>query len=133
MGAETTRPEIITRLMKESAAHGFQPFHVRQTSTGYIYNRIWAAIKRETLLALDEKVATPEEIDALFKAVLKTPKGPCEQMDTVGLDVVLAIEEHYAEERPELPTGPRDFLKGMIADGKLGVKSGTGFFEYEKK
>lgn len=133
MGAESTRPEIIDRLMQESAAHGFQPFHVRRSSTGYIYNRIWAAIKRETLLALDEQVATPAEIDALFKAVLKTPKGPCEQMDTVGLDVVLAIEEHYAEERPELPTAPRDLLKNMITEGKLGVKSGEGFFPHEKK
>lgn len=132
MGADTTRPEIIALLMKEAAAHGFQPFHVRRSSTGYIYNRIWAAIKREALLALDEQVATPAEIDALFKAVLKTPKGPCEQMDTVGLDVVLAIEEHYAEERAGLPEGPRSLLKTMIADGKLGVKSGNGFFKYEE-
>ncbi|KIH87057.1 3-hydroxyacyl-CoA dehyrogenase [Sporothrix brasiliensis 5110] len=132
MGTDTTRPGIVDVLMQESAAHGFQPFHVRRSSTGYIYNRIWAAIKRETLLALDEQVATPSEIDALFKAVLKTPKGPCEQMDTVGLDVVLAIEEHYAEER-QLPDAPRTFLKNMIAEGKLGVKSGEGFFNYEKK
>lgn len=130
MGSGNTRPEIVALLMKEAAAHGFQPFHVRRSSTGYIYNRIWAAIKRETLLALDEKVATPEEIDAIFKAVLKSPKGPCEQMDTVGLDVVLDIEEHYAEERVGLPDGPRDLLRTMIAEGKLGVKSGNGFFKY---
>ncbi|CAK7236112.1 hypothetical protein SEUCBS140593_009508 [Sporothrix eucalyptigena] len=131
MGAESTRPEIIEQLMIESKVHGFQPFHVRQTSTGYIYNRIWAAIKRETLQVLDEGVATPEEIDSLFKAVLQTPKGPCAQMDTVGLDVVLAIEEHYAEERKDLPEAPRTYLQKMIADGKLGVKSGEGFFKYE--
>ncbi len=75
-------------------------------------------------------MATPEEIDAIFKAVLKTPKGPCEQMDTVGLDVVLDIEQHYAEERTGLPEEPRQLLKRMIADGKLGVKSGQGFFKY---
>ncbi|CAK7213497.1 hypothetical protein SBRCBS47491_001820 [Sporothrix bragantina] len=131
MGAETTRPEILQTLMTESAAHGFQPFLVRRSSTGYIYNRIWAAIKRETLQVLDEGVATPAEIDGLFKAVLQTPKGPCAQMDTVGLDVVLNIEEHYAEERPELPQGPRTYLEKMIAEGKLGVKSGEGFFKYD--
>ncbi|OAA59735.1 3-hydroxyacyl-CoA dehydrogenase [Niveomyces insectorum RCEF 264] len=111
--------------MKEAAAHGFQPFHVRRSSTG-----IWAAIKRETLLALHDGVATPEEIDSIFKAVLKTPKGPCEQMDTVGLDVVLDIEEHYAEERPDLPEEPRNLLRKMTAEGRLGVKSGCGFFKY---
>ena len=92
--------------------------------------RIWAAIKRETLLALDEGVATPEEIDGIFKAVLKTPKGPCEQMDVVGLDVVLDIEKHYAEVRPGLPEGPRKLLNEMVAQGLLGVKSGKGFFRH---
>lgn len=92
--------------------------------------RIWAAIKRETLLALDEGVATPEEIDGIFKAVLKTPKGPCEQMDVVGLDVVLDIEKHYAEVRPGLPEEPRKLLNEMVAQGLLGVKSGKGFFRH---
>jgi 3-hydroxyacyl-CoA dehydrogenase len=82
------------------------------------------------LFALEEGVATPEEIDGIFKAVLKTPKGPCEQMDVVGLDVVLDIENHYAEVRPGLPEEPRTYLQKMVAQGKLGVKSGFGFFKY---
>lgn len=94
-------------------------------------NRIWAAIKREALLVAAEGVATPAEIDGIFKDVLKTPKGPCEQMDVVGLDVVLDIEEHYAEERRGIPEEPRTFLKQMIQQGKLGVKNGKGFYEYK--
>ncbi|KAJ5585488.1 uncharacterized protein N7459_005288 [Penicillium hispanicum] len=133
MGSGETRPAIISLLKTETRIHGFEPFHVRKSSTGYIYNRIWAAIKRETLLALSEGVATPEEIDGCFKAVLKTPKGPCELMDTVGLDVVLDIEQHYAEIRPGLPEEPRQFLETMIDQGKLGVKTGSGFFEYKSK
>jgi 3-hydroxyacyl-CoA dehydrogenase len=39
MGSEETKPDIITRLMEETRQHGFEPFHVRRTSTGYIYNR----------------------------------------------------------------------------------------------
>ncbi|KAK2734502.1 hypothetical protein FQN57_001666 [Myotisia sp. PD_48] len=93
---------------------------------------IWAAIKRESLLVAAEGVATPEEIDAIYKDVLKTPKGPFEQMDVVGLDVVLDIEEHYAEERAELPTEPREYLRKIVAEGKLGVKNGKGFYQYEK-
>jgi 3-hydroxyacyl-CoA dehydrogenase len=50
--------------------------------------------------------------------------------DTVGLDVVLDIEEHYAEARSGLPTEPRDYLKTVIAEGKLGVKNGKGFYDY---
>jgi 3-hydroxybutyryl-CoA dehydrogenase len=49
----------------------------------------------------------------------------------VGLDVVLNIEEHYAEERPGLPEAPRTLLKRMIAEGRLGAKSGRGFYDYQ--
>ncbi|PWY77050.1 NAD(P)-binding protein [Aspergillus heteromorphus CBS 117.55] len=130
MGSTQTPSETISLLMQQTKAHGFDPFHVKRPSTGYIYNRIWAAIKRESLLTLSEGVATPAEIDGIFKSVLKTPKGPCEQMDVVGLDVVLDIEKHYAELRPGLPEEPRKLLQEMIRKGQLGVKSGTGFFEH---
>ncbi len=92
--------------------------------------RIWAAIKREALLTAAEGAGTPEEIDAIFKGVLKTPKGPFELMDTVGLDVVLDIEQHYAEAREGIPTEPRAYLSQYLQRGHLGVKSGRGFYEY---
>ncbi|KAM6504708.1 hypothetical protein FSOLCH5_003637 [Fusarium solani] len=97
---------------------------------GYIYNRIWAAIKREALLAASEGTATPAEIDAMFKGVLKTPKGPFEQMDIVGLDVVHDIEQHYADARGEIPSGPREYLQKFLQRGDLGVKSRRGFYDY---
>ena len=100
------------------------------TLTNY---RIWAAIKRETLLALSEGVCTPREIDAIFKDVLKTPKGPCEQMDVVGLDVVLDIENHYADSREGIPSAPRAYLQNMIHSGRLGVKNGEGFYNYRSE
>ncbi|OJJ08211.1 hypothetical protein ASPVEDRAFT_878621 [Aspergillus versicolor CBS 583.65] len=131
MGHNDTDPALIDLLFDQCEKHGFSPFRVRQSSIGYIYNRIWAAIKRETLLALSEGVCNPEEIDAIFKDVLKTPKGPCEQMDVVGLDVVHDIEKHYAEARSGLPSEPREYLQKMIQDGKLGVKSGSGFYKYK--
>ncbi len=91
---------------------------------------IWAAIKREALYLPAEGVATPEEIDEIYKDILKNPKGPFEQMDIVGLDVVKDIEENYAKNRKELPQEQRDLLARMIHDGKLGVKSGEGFYKY---
>jgi 3-hydroxyacyl-CoA dehydrogenase len=91
---------------------------------------IWAAIKREALFVAAEGVATPTEIDDIYKNVLKTPMGPFEQMDVVGLDVAMAIEEHYADCRKDLPIKPRQLLAKMIQEGKLGVKSGEGFYKY---
>lgn len=94
-------------------------------------NRIWAAIKREALLTASEGVAEPAEIDEIFKDVLKTPKGPFEQMDVVGLDVVLNIEDHYAAKRGNIPSRPREYLQRFIETGNLGIKSGRGFYNYE--
>ncbi|KAI2790115.1 hypothetical protein POX_d05620 [Penicillium oxalicum] len=130
MGHRDTDPSAISLLIEQSRDHGFSPFHVKKDSIGYIYNRIWAAIKRETLLVLSEGVCTPREVDAIFKDVLKTPKGPCEQMDVVGLDVVLDIENHYADSRVGIPSEPRIYLQTMIESGRLGVKNGSGFYEY---
>ncbi|KAF7594163.1 hypothetical protein BBP40_010012 [Aspergillus hancockii] len=130
MGHKETDPAIITLLFEQCKEHGFTPFHVKQSSIGYIYNRVWAAIKRETLLILAEGICEGHEIDAIFKDVLKTPRGPCEQMDVVGLDVVLDIENHYAESRAGIPPEPRKYLWKMIQNGRLGVKSGKGFYDY---
>jgi 3-hydroxybutyryl-CoA dehydrogenase len=55
---------------------------------------------------------------------------PFRLMDRVGLDVVLAIEEHYADVRDGLPEGPRELLHEYTDQGRLGVKSGRGFYEY---
>ncbi|KEY72803.1 hypothetical protein S7711_10831 [Stachybotrys chartarum IBT 7711] len=130
MGHERTDPKYIDLLMNRSKSHSFSPFHVKKPSMGYIYNRIWAAIKREALLTASEGAATPEEIDAIFRGVLKTPKGPFEQMDIVGLDVVMDIEQHYADARGNISAEPREYLKDFLQQGRLGVKSGRGFYDY---
>jgi len=96
-------------------------------------NRIWAAIKREALYLVEEGVATPEEVDNIYKAVLKVDIGVFQQLDIVGNDTALNIEEHYAHVRKNLPMEPRTLLKRMIAEGKLGVKSGEGFYKYNEK
>ncbi len=73
-------------------------------------------------------VALPKEINEIYKDVLKAPRGPFELMDVVGLGVALAIDENYAHYR--IPTEPRGLLTQMIQEGKLGVKSGEGFYKY---
>ncbi len=112
---------------------GLVPYVAMKESTGLIFNRVWAAIKREAIQVLAEGIATPEDADALFREVLDTESSPFRLMDQVGLDVVLDIEEHYAAERPSLPIEVRDLLKNYVAQGKLGVKTGSGFYEYNKE
>jgi 3-hydroxybutyryl-CoA dehydrogenase len=129
MSCGRTDPGIIDLLVERLPAYGLVPFEVHGESTGFIYNRIWAAIKREALAVVAEGVSTPEEVDRIFTLSLGAPYGPFRMMDAVGLDVVLDIEEHYAAEREGIPEGPRELLRRHIAEGRLGAKSGRGFYD----
>jgi 3-hydroxybutyryl-CoA dehydrogenase len=85
-------------------------------------------VKRESLEVVAEGVSTPQDVDQMFQ--LNTGSaGPFRMMDQVGLDVVLDIEEHYCAEHPEYPEGPRRLLRTYIQQGRLGVKSGIGFYD----
>ena len=67
----------------------------------------------------------------MFKVNWRVPAGPFQMMDLVGLDVALDIENHYCQEFPHLPKKSRDLLQSYVDAGKLGVKSGEGFYTYQ--
>ncbi|MGP0078550.1 3-hydroxyacyl-CoA dehydrogenase family protein [Mycobacterium sp.] len=123
---------LLDTLLTVLPEFGVHPFEARRECTGFIFNRIWAAIKRESLAVVAEGVARPEDVDGMFKSNLGVPAGPFQMMDAVGLDVVLDIENHYAEEFPHLPKHVRDLLQSYVDAGKLGVKTGEGFYTYPK-
>jgi 3-hydroxybutyryl-CoA dehydrogenase len=128
-----TDPAVIVRLRAFLAACGLRPFVCRGESTGFLFNRIWHAVKQESLRVVAEGHATPAEIDALWQIVMGAdPDGPFARMDRVGLDVVLDIERHYAAESGHARDEPPPFLAEMVAAGRLGVKTGRGFYDYEQ-
>jgi 3-hydroxybutyryl-CoA dehydrogenase len=81
-------------------------------------------------MVVDEGAALPEDVDAMWDNWTRAGVPPFRLMDRVGLDVVLDIEEHYAAVREGIPEGPRKLLHEYIDQGRLGVKSGRGFYEY---
>jgi 3-hydroxybutyryl-CoA dehydrogenase len=121
---------LLDTLLAVLPEFGVYPFEARRECTGFIFNRIWAAIKRESLAVVAEGVARPEDVDGMYKLNLGAPAGPLEVMDLVGLDVALDIENHYLEEFPQLPKNARDLLQSYVDAGKLGVKTGEGFYTY---
>lgn len=129
MGCGRTDPAVIRRLMEAFRACGLRPFEVRKESVGFIYNRIWAAVKREALEIVAQGIATADEVDAIFGHVEQGQAGPFRRMDGVGLDVVLDIERNYAAEYPGLPAGPRALLESYVAGNRLGQKTGRGFYD----
>lgn len=129
MSSGKTDDGVIDALMRRIPRYGLVPFRVRRESDGFIFNRIWASIKRECLMVVQEGVATPEDVDEMWRIFTRPGIPPFRLMDRVGLDVVLAIEEHYASVRPGIPEGPRQLLREYIDQGRLGVKSGRGFYD----
>ncbi|MGB9223915.1 3-hydroxyacyl-CoA dehydrogenase family protein [Mycobacterium sp.] len=129
MSSGHTTRNVLDFVLATLPRFGFHPFEARRESTGFIYNRIWAAIKREALEVVAEGVSTPQEVDQMYRINNGSAAGPFRMMDQVGLDVVLDIEEHYCVEHPEYPEGPRQLLRSYIQQGRLGVKSGAGFYD----
>ena len=121
---------LLDTLLSVLPEFGVHPFEARKECTGFIFNRVWAAIKRESLAVVAEGVARPEDVDGMFKVNWRVPAGPFQMMDLVGLDVALDIENHYCDEFPHLPTKSRDLLQAYVDAGKLGLKSGEGFYTY---
>lgn len=129
MSCGHTDRAVVDRLLAVLPGYGLRPFEARAESVGLVYNRIWAAIKREALCVVAEGVATPREVDELFRLNLGARYGPFRAMDAVGLDVVLDIEEHYAAVRDGLPEAPRRLLRSLVDRGALGLKAGRGFYD----
>lgn len=121
-----TDQAIFPFLMEQATSVGFIAIQAKVECTGFIFNRIWAAIKRESLMVMAEGVARPDEIDSLFRGNFHSEFAPCEMMDRVGLDTVYNIEKHYIQERG-FSTLPVDWLKeNFLGKDYLGHKSGKG-------
>jgi 3-hydroxybutyryl-CoA dehydrogenase len=106
------------------------PLRVQKESTGFIINRVWRAIKKETLKVADSGVASFEDVDRAFMTFFSIPQGPFALMDAIGLDVVKDIEEVYAAESGDPNDRPPPILTERVARGDLGVKTGRGFYTY---
>ncbi|KAF9886419.1 hypothetical protein FE257_011451 [Aspergillus nanangensis] len=121
-----TSEELMAFLMDQATSAGFLAIHAKVESTGLIFNRVWAAIKRECLQVMTDGVGTADDIDLMFKGWFHADIGPSEMMDRVGLDTVYNIEKHYIEERG-LGCQANEWLKKEFIDkGNLGYKSGKG-------
>ena len=138
MGCGYTAPTLIKFLKQEMETVGLSPKIVRHESTGMILPRIWAAMKRETLMELQEGVARPEDIDELFRDFFGADKGPCEKMDEIGLDTVAAVERHFLDADEWRKGGKgwshlRWLENNYVEQGKLGNKVGEGLVARRKK
>ncbi len=106
------------------------PIVVRDTP-GFATSRLGVVLGLEAIRMLEQGVATAEDIDRAMELGYNHPMGPLRLTDVVGLDVRLAIAEHLHETLREERYRPPDLLRRMVADGRLGRKSGQGFYRWE--
>ena len=99
-------------------------------SPGFVSNRILCPMLNEAILTLQEGVAEPAAIDGIMKLGMNHPIGPLALSDLIGLDTVLHIMNVLHEGLDDDKYAPADLLKTMVAEGKLGRKSGEGFYKY---
>ncbi len=101
-------------------------------SPGFVTTRLICLFINEALHVLEEGVASAEDIDSGMRIGYSFQHGPFEMCDRFGLDSVLAALERMFREYGELKYRPSIVLKKMVRAGQLGVKSGVGFFKYDK-
>jgi len=130
MGSSSTSEESIETTVQLGQRIGLTPVTVNGEVTGYVFNRLWRAIKKASLYIVDKGYASFEDVDRAFMTGLPAPFGPFMGMDTVGLDVILAIEEQWYRESGDESDKPPKILVEKVKNGELGVKTGKGFYQY---
>jgi 3-hydroxybutyryl-CoA dehydrogenase len=129
IAGEFTSEETLGRAKSITEHIGKTPVMVRD-SPGFIVNRILIPEINEACFLLFEGVATTEDVDNAMKLGANHPMGPLELGDLIGLDVCLNIMDMLYSETGDPKYRPCPLLKRMVAAGKLGRKSGRGFYKY---
>ncbi len=125
-----TSNEVTRTVMEMSRILGKVPVEVNDYP-GFVANRILMPMINEAIYSLFEGVAGVEEIDTVMKLGMAHPMGPLQLADFIGLDVCLAILKVLQEGFGNPKYAPCPLLVNMVAAGRLGVKSGEGFYHYK--
>ena len=130
INGQDTSSEVTELVVEASERMGKVPLACND-SPGSVSNRILCPMINEAIVALEEGVAEPEAIDGIMKLGMNHPIGPLALADLIGLDTILHIMNVLHEGFEGNPKyAPSDLLKNMVSEGKLGRKSGQGFYNY---
>jgi 3-hydroxybutyryl-CoA dehydrogenase len=127
-----TSAEAVAWTMKLHDAAGKTPAHVKKDVPGFIGNRLQHALWREAISLVEQGICDAETVDSVIKASFgrRLPVlGPLENADLVGTDLTLAIHNTVLPAIDSRP-GPSPYLQKLVADKKLGFKSGEGFRKF---
>jgi 3-hydroxybutyryl-CoA dehydrogenase len=126
-----TSDETVQQLKALSKKLSKEPVEVKKDSPGFIVNRIMLPQFIEAIRLVQEGVASYEDIDKAVKLGLNYPMGPFELQDFAGVDIGYHVMEYFKEEFSENYYAPPLLLKQIVKAGRLGKKTGAGFYDYE--
>ena len=129
INGSATSPEVTSSVLDASERMGKTPLSCND-SPGFVSNRILCPMINEAILTLQEGVAQPDSIDGIMKLGMNHPIGPLALADLIGLDTVLHIMQVLHEGFGDDKYAPAGLLVEMGEKGKLGRKSGSGFYDY---
>ena len=135
VGGPQTSPETIRTVQEILRSLGKEPVLMKKFIPGYIVNRLQRAMAREIFYLLDEGFASAEEIDRAVKNSigLRIPVvGVVGRYDFTGLDLVLSFEENPSIHLVSKDRKPRTLIR-LVKEGRLGVKTGKGFYDYSDR
>jgi len=127
---EETGEETVERGTSFARSLGKEPIVVRD-APGFASSRLGVALGLEAMRMVEEEVASPADIDRAMELGYRHPMGPLRLTDLVGLDVRLQIAEYLHQELESEAFRPPEILRRMVAEGRLGKKSGRGFYTWE--
>ena len=127
-----TSDEVTNTIMELSKTLGKVPTEVNDYP-GFVANRILMPMINESIETLYNNVAGVEEIDTVMKLGMAHPMGPLQLADFIGLDVCLSILNVMYDGFKNPKYAPCPLLVNMVRAGKLGVKSGEGFYDYSER
>jgi 3-hydroxybutyryl-CoA dehydrogenase len=128
---ERTSDAVIEATRELATSLGKTPIVVRDTP-GFATSRLGVVLGLEAIRMLEQGVATADDIDRAMELGYNHPMGPLRLTDVVGLDVRLAIAEHLHASLGDDTYRPPALLRRLVSEGKLGKKSGHGFYSWEK-
>ncbi len=134
IATEWTAPDVVSRTMALHQAAGKQPAHVKKDVPGFIGNRLQHALWREAISLVEHGICDAETVDNVVKASFgrRLPVlGPLENADQVGTDLTLAIHSIVLPAIDSRP-GPSPYLQKLVAEKKLGFKTGEGFRKWSE-
>jgi len=128
-----TNDESVAVSLDLARKFGKEPIEVKTDIAGFVVNRLMVPHLVEAICLLQEGVASKEDIDKAAKLGLNYPMGPFELMDLTGVDILLNVVNYfYQEHNKELKWVAPRILKDTIKAGRLGRKTGSGWYDYNK-